>query len=118
MESNVPSKLQVKMVGCLGKKDVSFIWSLWHKSFVVNIWKVKANHCILIDYLICKLGFQKILCICFSYVQELGKLGNMHFHFCISLGCPLNLYAWRPLSFEMCLFNQILPSRFKEFFVL
>ncbi len=35
------------------KKDVGFIWSLWHKTFVVNEWKAKANPRIEVRCLLC-----------------------------------------------------------------
>jgi hypothetical protein len=74
------------------RKEIGFIWSMWHQTFVVNTWNAKVNHNIQLDCLSCDSLMLELTS--FSNALGLKKLGSWCLEFCIVSSCLLVLLAF------------------------
>jgi hypothetical protein len=102
------------LVKCESQKNSGFIWVVWHKVLIVNMWCAKARSNINNCWIVCNLQTPKTLFHHFkdAFVHEWHRHGHSHFY---RLIFPANVgKQWKGMDMDYCLFNKDLLKRIRQ----
>jgi len=92
---------------CKGKKDLGFMWLLWHQTIAINSWRANTNYNIPMDCSSYECATQKFVTQNFWFCLKVMKAWELAFSFHFQLGLLINIIgSEKTLKFEQCLFNK------------